>query len=204
MRLPVAFTCFAGALALVVACSEDPPPAGSSSSSGGSSGAPDAGAVIEEDAGSDEDAASGRDGSGPTPTKKTSVEATLNQVVRTLDESQYGVTKADDTLFFEVNEGGVLECPEKETPKRKLIVRDVPQGAPGTKFTKADGIGVSLIDFTGDQITTPNPSTTASAVTVTIVNIVVDASVELEVDATFPEGTVKGRIYSTHCAGMDE
>ena len=203
MRLPIAFTCLAGALVLVAACSEDPPPAGSSSSSGGSSGTPDAGAVVEEDAGSDEDAAEAG-GSGLTPTKKTSVDATLNQVVRTLDESQYGVTKADDTFFIETNEGGILECPEKETPKRKLIVRDVPRGAPGTQFTKADGIGVSLIDFTGDQITTQNPSTTASAVTVTIVEIAADASVELELDATFPEGTVKGRIYSVHCAGMDE
>ncbi len=203
MRLPIAFTCLAGALAVVVACSEDPPPAGSSSSSGGSSGAPDAGALVEEDAGSDEDAAEAG-GSVPTPTKKTSVEATINQVVRTLDRSQYGVTKATDTLYLEAHEGGVAECPEKETPKRTLIVRDVPRGAPGTKLTKADGIVVSLIDFIGDQITTAKPSTTATALTVTIVNITEDESVEIELEATFPEGTVKGRIYSTYCAGMDE
>lgn len=201
MRLPFVVTSFAVSLVLVGACSDDLPSGSSSSSSGGSGGAPEGGAVVTEAGGAAEDAGETADAA---PAKQTSLAATINDVVRTLDRAQFGVTKADDTLYLEAHEGGVAECPEKETPKRTVIVRDVPKGAPGTAFTKADGISVALLDFAGDQITAQKPSTTATAASVTIVDIVDDESVEIEVDATFPEGTVKGRIYATYCAAMNE
>ncbi len=194
----------AASLIVVAACSSEGSPSGTtSSSSGGESGGPDSGLVVPaEDAGAGEDAGEA-DSGGPIPTKKTSLEATINGVVRTLDRAQFGVTKADGTLYLEAHEGGVAECPETKTPKRTLIVRDVPKGAPGARFTKSDGVGSVLFDFAGDQIDSLKP-TTASAVTVTIVDITDATSVEIEIDATFPEGTVKGRLYATYCAAMDE
>ena len=202
MRLPFTFAFLAGCLAVVVACSDDPPAGGgSTSSSGGSSGGLDAGGTSNEDASVGEDAGTS---SGSTPTKATSVEVKLNDVVRTIHRAQFGITKADDTLYVEAHEGGVEACPEEETPNRTLIVRDVPKGPAGAQFTKDDGIFVTLLDFAGDQIQGPKPTTTATALTVTVVAIEEGAFVELDVDATFPEGTVKGRIYATYCAGMDE
>jgi hypothetical protein len=130
----------------------------------------------------------------------------MNDVARTLDRAQFGRTKegATSTLYIEAHEGGVAECPEKETPKRTLIVSGVPMGEPGASFSKTEGVSVSFLDFAGDQITSGKPVTTATAATVTIIAIDDEASVEIEVEATFEEGTVKGRVYATYCAAMDE
>lgn len=201
MRLPLVSFLVAGSLALVMACSDD-------DRSAGSSGAPDSGVdagggeKTNDDAGAD--ASDARVFTPPAPTAETSVEATINGVVRTLHRAQFGITKADGTLYIEAYEGGVPACPEEETPKRTLIVRDVPVGRPGQQFTKSDGVFVTLLDFIGDQIDDLKPSTTATALTVTIVKIIDGESVEIDVDATFPEGTVKGRIYATYCSAMNE
>ncbi|MDF2698219.1 MAG: hypothetical protein K0S65_6602 [Labilithrix sp.] len=99
--------------AVVMACSEDP------------ASSDDDAAVVTPDAGTD----------APAATKKTSVEASMNDVARTLDRAQFGLTKegATSTLYIEAHEGGVAECPEKETPKRTLIVSGVPMGRPRSK-----------------------------------------------------------------------
>ncbi len=158
------------------------------------------------DGGGGADAASAA-ATGPlTPTKATNVETKINGVSRTLDRAQFGVTKeaSGETLYLEAHEGGVPACPESETPKRTLIIDGVPKGAPGDRFTKDDGIKVSFLDFEGAQITTPNPLISATAATVTIVALDDKASLELEVDATFDQGTVKGRVYGAYCAAMSQ
>ena len=139
-----------------------------------------------------------------TPTKATSAQVVINGVTRTLERAQFGVTKSDGSLYIEAHEGGVAACPETETPKRTLIISGVTKGAPGQTFTKSDGVTVSLLDFTGDQITSTPPSAKATAATITIVALDGEASVEIEVDATFAEGTAKGRVYATYCAAMSE
>jgi hypothetical protein len=203
MRSRVVFVLSAASLAVVVACSDETPSAAPSSNVGGG----DASTAPAEDAGDSTttDAADGGK-SGPVPTNETSVEATINDVSRTLGRAQFGVTKdpKGDTLYFEAHEGGVEECPEAQTPKRTIIVSGVPKGAPGDTFTKGDGVEVSLIDFAGDQITTPNPIAKSTAATVTIVANSDEKSVEIEVDVTFAEGTARGRIYATYCAAMSE
>jgi hypothetical protein len=201
MRTPFVAVLLAASFLVVPACSDDPPAEG-----GGGLGG-DASATTQPD-GSDGDDANAAADAGPdalAPTKSTSAVATLNGVERTLDRAQFGLTKdgTSSTLYVEAHEGGVAECPEKETPKRTLIVRGVPIGAPGDQFTKDDGVTVSLLDFAGDQITSDRPVTTATAATVTIVSFDHEASAEIEVDATFAEGTVKGRIYATYCAAMN-
>jgi hypothetical protein len=203
MRLAWLFVLCSASLAVAVACS----------------GAEAVGSPSGADAGA-ENGADGGDGAEPPDTgdaadaeeageprrKTTSVEAKINDVSRTLDRAQFGLTKAGsaETLWVEAHEGGIAECPEKQTPKRTLIVRDVPKGAPGDRFTKDDGIGVALLDYAGDQITSGRPTTTATAATVTIVAIDAEASVEIEVEATFAEGTAKGRVYATYCAAMSQ
>lgn len=188
---------------LTVACSDEQRSA--TPLPGAPSHAGDAGPVVSGDAGAGGDGADALQ-VGPAPTNKTSLDATIRGVARTLDRAQFGVTKerAGETLYLEAHEGGVAECPEKVTPNRTLIVSGVPRGAPGDRFTNGDGIGVSFIDFIGDQITGNKPSTKATAATVTIVSVTEQESVEIEVDAMFPEGVAKGRIFATSCSAMNQ
>jgi hypothetical protein len=145
-------------------------------------------------------------GTALQPTKTTAADATINGVSRPLTRAQFATSTKDNTptLYFEAHQGGAAACPETETPARTLIVDGVPVGAPGASFTDADGVVVSFIDFTGDQITADNPTTHATAVKVTIVEVVASTSAEIEVEATFAEGTVKGRIYGAYCAAMSD
>ena len=198
MRTTLAPLLAVALLASALACSTED--AATPSPAGGDAG----GATLDGDAGGSGDGDAGPDATSPTRT--THVEAKINDVSRTLERAQFGVTKegASETLHLEAHEGGVAECPEKETPKRTLVVTDLPKGEPGARFTKSDGISVTLLDFAGDQIDDPRPITTATAVMVTIVAIDAEASVEIEVDATFAEGTAKGRIYATYCADMSQ
>lgn len=170
--------------------------------------APPDGGASESGAGGD-DGDDGDAGAEPrplAPMKSTRAEANINGVSRTLDRAEFGVTKeaGGETLYVEAHEGGMAACPESVTPKRTLILDGVPKGAPGDRFTKDDGIKVSYFDFEGAQITTPNPLITATDATITIVALDGKASVELEVDATFAQGTVKGRIYGAYCAAMSQ
>jgi hypothetical protein len=153
-----------------------------------------------------DDAGAGeKDGSLPVPPETTSVDVVIGGVSRTLERAQFGRSKDDagETLYIEAHEGGDPACPTESTPtpKRTVIVSNVPLGAAGTVYTKADGIAVSFLDFTGDQLD-GKPLSKATAATVTIVAIE-SMSVELDVDATFAEGTAKGRLYAEHCESLN-
>jgi hypothetical protein len=141
------------------------------------------------------------------PTQTTSVDVAIGGVSRTLERAQFGRSKSDagETLYIEAHEGGDPACPTEATPtpKRTVIISGVPRGAVGTVYTKADGIAVSFLDFTGDQLG-GKPISKASAATVTIIAVDGATSVELEVDATFAEGTAKGRVYATYCESLSD
>lgn len=187
-----------GACVVAAACADD-------ASDSGPAAEADAG-QFEEDAATPE-ADAGKDAeeeeAGPTPTGATDVEADIGEATRTLERAQFG-TSSGPTYYLEVHQGGVEECPEKETPARTMVVSNVPSGAPGESFDEGDGVSASYLDFTGDQITADNPTTKATKVKVTWVRIVDDESIELAIVATFPEGAAKGRIYATYCAAMND
>lgn len=188
-----------GLVLTLAACSSSSASPAPPSGSGQDAGEGDAGEAPVGDGDAGGDAADAL-----SPTKTTSANVTLGGVSRTLERAQFGVTKKDDTLYVEAYEGGVQACPETETPKRTLIVSGVPKGAPGTSFTMKDGVTVSLVDFSGDQIPTTPPNAKATAATVTIVALETEKSVELAIDATFANGSAKGRVYATYCAAMSE
>ena len=210
-------TAFAGvgALSVIFACSSDPEaPLGSGAIDAASADT----AAVSDDAAAVEDTGStakdaGTD--GPGATGKTSVVVTIKNVSRTVVRAQFGKSAADaakESFHTESHEGGDAACPTQAspTPKRTLIVSGVPRGAPGTKFTKSDGVSAAFFDFTGYQLGNV-PLVKASAVTVTIVAIDVGASttdgaglVEIDVDATFPDGTAKGRVAATYCASLSD
>lgn len=143
----------------------------------------------------------------PTPSPTTSTELVFRNVARTLARAQFGIDHGPDgdTFHIETHEGGDPKCPDSTTPSpnRTMIVKGVKQVAAGTKLTEADGVSASFLDFTGDQIN-DLPFVKATAITVTVVAIT-DASIELEVEATFgTEGTAKGRIAAAFCQSLSE
>jgi len=197
----------------IVACSDDPTTGPSVTPEGGAdSTTPPA----------ENDAATGADTNDPAkkdaslaPTGKTAVTATLNGVSRNVVRAQFGKSVADaakETFRIEAHDGGDPACPSQSspTPKRTLLLAGVPRGFPGTTFTKADGVSATFFDFADEQLEGA-PLTKATAVTVTIVALDVpsappdgSAIVEIEVDATFAEGTVKGRVAATYCGSLSD
>lgn len=157
-----------------------------------------------EDAGTD-----AKGTTGLTPTKKTALEVTIAAKKRPIDRAQFGIDRGDagDTFHIEAHAGGDPKCPDNTSPSpdRTLIVSGLPKGAAvGTKLTKADGVSATFLDFTDEQLTEPPFFTKATALTVTIVAVTGTTAIELEIDATFAEGTAKGRLYATFCESLSE
>lgn len=162
-----------------------------------------------EDAGADEPDAAGADAGGLTPTGATALEVTVGAVKRTASRAQFGTdgSGAGRKLHIEAHEGGDPACPTEgsPTPKRTIIVAGLPaSAAPGASFTKADGIAVTVIDFTGDQLPDEGGIGRTSAATVTVVAIDGERSVEIAVDAELEGGSVVGRAYATYCESLSE
>lgn len=213
MRLPlllpvtsfVAIVSLVSLVSLVAACSDDEPNVPPPDTTTFEAGTSDA-AEYPDDAGSgssDAEKDSANDASILEPTKRTTLEALVGGVSRTLDRAQFGTNDdATTTLHLEAHEGGAAGCPETEQTARTLVLSKVPRGKPGDVFET--GITASFLDFTGDQITADNPTTQATAVKVTVVAFEPGASVELEVVATFPEGAVTGRLHATYCADLSK
>lgn len=147
--------------------------------------------------------AGGEAGARPTG-KPTSLDATLGGVSRTLDRAQFGndVGDAGSLVRVEVHAGGDPACPTEmsPTPDRTLVVANVPRAPAGSSFTHADGVRVSYFDFAGDQIPSV-PIARASSATVTIA-YADEMLVEVDVEATFPEGTVTGHATAQFCASL--
>lgn len=190
-------------LVAFAACSKDEtPPSGTSA---------DAGIVDSSSPGADGAPSDAGAADAPAGPSDTALEANINGVTRSLDRAQFGTEKDDagaDRIYIEAHSGGDPACPDPDggagpSPARTLIVSTVPRGKPGDTFTKVDGIAVTLLDFAGDQIPTDPPFAKASAVKVTLV-AVETSFVDLDLDATFPEGTVKGRIHAEYCASMSQ
>lgn len=161
--------------------------------------APDASVVA--DAG---DAAADGDAGAPAP-EGTALVATFNGETRPLTRAQFGTTARTDTLHVEAHEGGSAACPDEgsPTPDRTFVVSSVPRdAAAGSVVSEADGVTAGFFDFVGEQLQ-GKPVASATAVRVTIVSIE-DATVRLEVEATFEQGTVRGRIDASLCASLSE
>lgn len=167
--------------------------------------------VPKLDAGKDKDTGAPKDAAptGLTPTRKTTAIANIENVQRTLERAQFGLD-ADGTFHIEAHEGGDPKCPDQTSPspKRTLIITGVKHAAAGTKESKADGVNGSFLDFAGDQLPDGTPFSKATAITVEIVAIKgaagAETEVELELDATFAEGTIKGRVFAEFCQSLSE
>lgn len=197
------------AVASAGACSSEDPPAGPGTQLTDPPEPSDA-AAPGRDGGA---AADGSTADAPAGPGTTALEADINGVKRPLDRAQFGDERPDggaQLLYVEAHSGGDPACPDADggagaSPARTVIVANVPRAAAGTSFTKADGVAVTLLDFDGSQIPGNPPFVKATALTVTVVAIdpaPTPSFVDLDLDATFAEGTVKGRIHAEYCASM--
>lgn len=204
VRLALASGSLACALFATAACSDESktatPSASSDAGTDRASSPPDDG----QDAGD-----GGAAPDAPVATKTTAITADIGGVSRSLTRAHFGILKNGDQRKFHVEayEGGE-GCPEENSPspKRTFIVSELPRRDPGSVVSKADGITSGFLDFVGDQLV-EKPTTVASAVGVTIVAIdegETPEGVEIEVESTFAEGKVSGRIYATYCASMSD
>jgi hypothetical protein len=197
---------------VLAACSSSSDGAGGSSSGG----AADASTSGDSGGGADDGSTASDGGSDGTTAcegacSTTALVATFGAKSGPLDRAQHGVDHGDvaDTLHVEAHHGGDPACPNQSspTPDRTFIVSGVPVKAPASAtLTEKDGVTAAFLDFKGDVLPSV-PLTKAAKVTVKVT--AVDAAsppkwAAFDVDATFAEGTVKGHVYASHCASLDD
>jgi len=164
---------------------------------------PDAGSPDPLDAGSDAGLDAGTD-AGPPPDGGcvTCTELTARFGTRTalFTRAQHGV-EPDGTLYVEAYFGGDPACPTSTspTPDRTLIISGLRADA-GVQ-TWADGVRVSLFDFTGEV--TSAPLERAREVTATPGLVTPGARVDFDLTVAFDGGTISGHISAPHCTSLD-
>lgn len=114
--------------------------------------------------------------------------------------AQHGV-EPDGTLYVEAHFGGDPACPTatSPTPDRTLIISGLRADA-GVQ-TWADGVRVSLFDFTGEL--TSAPLERAREVTATPGLVTPGARVDFDLTVAFDAGTISGHISAPHCTSLD-
>jgi hypothetical protein len=117
------------------------------------------------------------------------------------ERAQHG-RAGTDRVYLEAHSGGDPACPTmmSPSPRRTLVVSGVRVGT--AVQTEADGVTASLLDFTGELVTAPIVRATAVRVTPRAINP--GTSVSLEINATFPGGTITGTVLAPHCDSLDE
>ena len=144
------------------------------------------------------------------------VEAQFGANSVAFERAFFGLTSPEQSesggweLHVEAHRGGADGCPTESsaTASQTLIIARVPLEIGGT-FTRADGIGVSVLDFEGTLI---DDGTVAAALTAEVHLDSCDAcpapspdsAVSLTIEAQLEGGgTVEGRVHATHCDSMD-
>lgn len=126
------------------------------------------------------------------------------------ERAHFGITGAAQSasgspeIHVEAYAGGADGCPQESspTPDQTLIVTGVPMPVPSRRYTRQDGLAVSVLDFEGSLL---NDGLVVAALTasVTFEHVEEDA-VALIVDAQLDGGgTVAGHLYATHCPSLD-
>jgi len=133
---------------------------------------------------------------------RTALDARFGATTRRLDRAQHGVD-GPGRLHLEAHLGGDPACPNDRspTPRHTLVLRGVRAVAMGEVQTETMGLTASLLDFTGELIT--SPTARATAVRVEPRAYVAGQGVALTLTATFPGGTITGTVFAPHCPSLD-
>lgn len=137
-----------------------------------------------------------------------SLEAQFGSVTAAFERSVFGITSPAKSsskqweLHVEAVHGGAPGCPSSTspTPERTLVIAGLPRSFSAPR-SYADGVRATLLDFKGAL--TMEPLLRATAVTA-MPRASTDDYLAFELDAEFGGGRIKGHLYATHCASMDE
>lgn len=149
--------------------------------------------------------------------------ANINGKRAPVSRAVYGLSAASTTdsgqieVYIEGFEGGDEGCPtmNSPTPKRTLILSGLKVPLTQTTKTKEDGLFAKLIDYEGELLGGELfASPEQIKVTAVATNLCVeclgksspsdeDGFISLDVELTFPQGTLSGRLYAIHCDSLD-
>lgn len=151
------------------------------------------------------------------------LEADFNGTTRPFERAVYGLSAPSQTgsgeweIYIEALHGGFMGCPNEAspTPERTLILSGLVIPTGDRELSEADGLRATLLDFEG-ALEPDEPFVRATAVTITPAALDVctecvgqappsdeDGFVAFDLSATFPDGTISGRVYAVHCDSMD-
>ncbi len=136
-----------------------------------------------------------------------------------IERAVYGVERAGGgfAIHLEALHGGFSGCPtmSSPTPARTLVVSGLPVPRDDAPRSERDGVSATLLDYEGTLLPGA-PLTRATAVRVTATAALVCTSclgaappadpngfLALELQATFPEGTIGGHVFASHCDSLD-
>lgn len=149
---------------------------------------------------------------------------------RSLGRAMYGLSSPEQSvngeeweIYVESLEGGYSGCTQElsPSPDYTFILSGLPILMGGEVLSKeTDQINAILFDYEGDLVPDPPFRTVATEVRVTARTTSVctdcvgmmagdmdnsdpNGFVSLEVEAIFPEGSVKGMLYAEHCDSLD-
>lgn len=133
---------------------------------------------------------------------RTALTARFGSRTAAFDRAQHGL-EPDGGLYVEAHFGGDPACPTASTPTpdRTLVVSGLRLRPDGGALTEADGLRVTLLDFSG--AVTSAPFVRAAAARATPRFVAPGALVSFTLEATFEAGTVTGGLAASHCASLD-
>ncbi len=137
-------------------------------------------------------------GSGPA----TNLVMTLGARTGTFTRAQHGLEPTGG-LYVEAHFGGDLACPTQTspTPDRTLIIAGLQPLLDGGVQTEADGLRVSLLDFTGALTNAPIVRSVSARATAH--TMIPGTLVSFTLEAAFDGGTLSGAFAAPHCASLD-
>lgn len=120
-------------------------------------------------------------------------------------------------IYIEAIHGGFSGCPAEDspTPDWTLILSGLPFALDTTALTKADdGLSATFLDYDG-RFLAAEPIARAAAVSAAPIAARLDTAptqqganhddglIALDLDASFAQGAISGRLVATHCASLD-
>jgi hypothetical protein len=129
----------------------------------------------------------------------TSLTAMFGSTTRQLDVAYFGIS-GGATLYVEAYGGAAAGCPtmNSPTPDYTLIFGNVPMPTSTAMVTSP----ANLIDFQGDLLTSPAPMAATSVMLTPVAKN--PNELALDVNLTFPAGTIAGHLFATHCDSLDD
>jgi hypothetical protein len=139
---------------------------------------------------------------------QTNLALTFGSSKESIDRAQLGFNApagGTQTLHVEAHFGGDPACPTATSPSpdRTVIFGNLPIP---TDATPVENTPVTLLDFKGTLSTSPVDKATHAKLTPVAVKVspATDAFIAFDVEVTFPDGTMTGHVYATHCDSLDE